>query len=122
MGAPPKLNGTSLKRLETLVLRNRFMPADQLCTLFNSTRFEKICTNTLRKYIKLLGFCNFRAAQKPFIRVANLEKRISWATEHYFWSGHQWNRVIFTDESQFRVKPIKRCLNVWRRGGERHTA
>ena len=122
MGAPPKLSGTSLKRLEILVLKNSFMPAEQLCNLFNSTGFVTICTNTLRKYIKILGFCNYRAAQKPFIRVANLQKRIACATEHFFWSVYQWNRVIFTDESPFRVKPIKRCLNVWRRDGERHAA
>ena len=34
----------------------------------------------------------------------------------------QWSRVIFTDESSFAVRPMRRNMRVWRRPGERYDA
>ena len=45
--------------------------------------FVTVCNNTLWKHIRILGVRNYRAAKKPFTRVANLEKLIPCATEHF---------------------------------------
>ena len=94
MGTPSKLNERSFQRLDMCKMNKRFVSVEQLCDLFNSTKFFKVCINTLWKYNGILGFSNYITSQKPIIYVPNLKKRIAWATEQLFWSGYQWNRII----------------------------
>ncbi len=39
---------------------------------------------------------------------------------HKDWDMGHWRRVIFSDESNFTMKPSRRRARVWRREGERY--
>lgn len=119
-GRPWKLNASQLRLLETFVAENRFMPLHLLAANFNSKANVSISVNTLRRYIHRLGFASRTAAEKPFLRERNVLKRTLWGIMHIGWSIPDWARVLFTDESSFCVRPIKRKLRVWRKKKERY--
>ena len=81
-----------------------------------------MCTCSVRRYAKLIGFRNRSAVRAPFIREENLVKRSEWALCHHLWAMTQWSRVIFTEESSFEVRLMKRNMRVWRKAGERFGA
>ena len=114
-----KINSHDLKRLEATIINNRFLPLHKIATVFNSESSISRTRRTLQKYVKIVGFKNGAAVRKPFIRDANLIKRTEWALRHYNWSMTAWSRVVFSDETSFEVRPIKRNMRVWRKNGER---
>ena len=75
-GRPLKLNFFAIARLEILILENRFMPIRRLCALFYQQGTVQIGVTQLRKYIKNLKFASRVAVTKPFLRHANILKRM----------------------------------------------
>ena len=75
-GPRPKLNIFALKRLETVIISNRFDPIYGICNKFNEGGEMKISTRRLRRYVHKSCFLNHAAVHKPFIRSPNILKRI----------------------------------------------
>ena len=118
-GRPNKLNFVALSRLEKTLVENRFLPLGKIVAIFNSEGSVSITRRSLQKYVRIIGYRNGPAVRKPLIRDANLMKRTEWALRHYNWNMSALSRVIFTDETSFAVRPIKRNMRVWRKNGER---
>jgi len=118
-GARPKLNVFALKRLEDTLIRHRFKPMYMICNIFNKEGSISISKRRLRRYIHKLTFNNYRAVSKPYVRPPNILKRQAFAIHHWHYNISQWARVLFTDESPFHVRPIRRNVRVWRREHER---
>lgn len=74
-GRPGKLDDEALKQLEVVILANRFMTLERLCTVFCNVSGIGISSRRLRGYIHKLSFGNHSAVRKPFIREANKLKR-----------------------------------------------
>lgn len=53
-------------------------------------------------------------AKKPLLRAANIKKRLKWAKDHVEWTDTQWKRVLWTDESKFKLFGSK-CRTFVRR-------
>lgn len=52
---------------------------------------------------KDLGFESRHAARKPLLTDAMKKKRIAFAKKHISWSVEEWRKVMFSDESTFRL-------------------
>nr|KAG5714146.1 hypothetical protein BaRGS_020474 [Batillaria attramentaria] len=59
-----------------------------------------------------------RPVRKPKLTAAHRASRLAWCTAHQRWPRAQWQLVLFSDESQFLVKPRDGRVRVWRRPGE----
>lgn len=119
-GNRPKLNAAGLLKLESVVKNNRFLPSHKLAANFYLQTYIEIAPRTVRRYISKLGFYSCSAAQKPFLRDANIAKRLVWADKHESYGEEDWKKVIYSDESSFAVRPIKNNIRVWRKRGERY--
>ena len=84
--SPNKINSHDLKRLETTITNNHYLPLHKIATIFDSEGPVSITHQTLQKCVKIIEFNNGAAVRKPFIRDANLMKRTEWALRHYNWS------------------------------------
>ena len=42
-------------------------------------------------------------ARKPLLRSQNKKKRLAWAMKHHQWTTEDWKKVLWTDESKFRI-------------------
>ncbi len=49
-----------------------------------------------------------------------LQRRLTWAKEKKNWTGAQWSKVLFSDESKFCVSFGNQGPRVWRKSGEAH--
>ena len=47
-------------------------------------------------------------------------RRLEFAQEHRDWRMHEWEFVLFTDESRFHLSTCDRRVRVWRKQGERY--
>jgi transposase len=67
-------------------LRNRCLTSPQLATSLNSTRKKTVSTSTVKRRLQNVGLQVRVAKQKPYLRLANKNKRLRWAKEHRHWT------------------------------------
>ncbi len=118
-GRRNKLDLIALNSLEPVLVRNRFRALNTIDFTFNPNSTISISPKQIRRYIHIIGFRNRVAVRKPFIREANLLKRTALAFRHFHWNMLMWSRVVFTDETSFEVRPIKRNMRVLKMNGEK---
>ena len=64
---------------------------------------------TLRLYVReRLQFIRHRAAKKPVLTERMIQDRLLFCRRYRNWSASKWMKVLFTDESMFRV------VNLWK--------
>jgi hypothetical protein len=107
------LSQLQIKRLETFVKNN---PLKNLKEIKQKLNFN--ChLRTLTKYIKKLGFRNFRYRHKPKISEENKLERVAFARKYSHWSLRQWKKVLFSDESSVELGKIY-PRKIWRKPGQ----
>ena len=62
---------------------------------------------------KDLGLPARRAAKKPLLTAAMKKKRLQFCNKYKTWTPHDWRKVMFSDESTFRL--VRGCSTVVRR-------
>ena len=68
-----------------------------------------ISDNTLRTYVRVrLKLISRRAAKKPVLTEKMIQDRLLFCRRYRNWSASKWMKVMFTDESMFRV------VNLWK--------
>jgi hypothetical protein len=71
--------------------------------------FPDVSAQVIHHRLKESGLvCRVRKA-KPFISLANKEKRRLWALAHASWTVEDWKDVIFSDESKFLLFKSDGC-------------
>lgn len=68
---------------------------------------------TARRRFAEAGLSSRRAAQKPLLSKSNIRGRLQFALVHEDWTGDDWGKVMFSDESTFTTQWDQR-LRVWR--------
>ena len=66
---------------------------------------------SVRNMLRNAGFRCLRPKQKPLLSLENRRKRLKFALAHRG-QGFRWDKVIFSDEKIFRVRPGGR-VRVW---------
>jgi transposase len=112
-GKKPKLSQREIKRLEA------YVTANPLATL---ERIKRACalpvhTKTVSRYLKKLGFGNYKYLVKPKISNANKGLRMAFVNGHINWSNRRWRKVLFSDESSVELWKLYQ-RRVWRKRGE----
>ena len=52
------------------------------------------------------------AVKKPLLRNQNNVKRLQWAKAHKDWTTELWNKILWTDESKFRIFWLNKRVSV----------
>lgn len=77
-----------------------------------------ICLNTYVKYIKYMGFKKYKITEVPKITPIQQKKRLRWCLNKVSWTKEQWESVIWSDESMFRLGRGVRGVRVIKLPGE----
>lgn len=81
-------------------LRNRFMPA----TITAATIPRRpVTAQTVRRRLRAVGLNARRPYRGPILTPRHRQARLQWARQHLNWRRRDWNDVIFSDESRFRL-------------------
>ena len=99
-----------------MVRGNPTMPATLLRLLWRerSTFGNILTSNTIRQRLQEAGFRSRRMVRRPRLSPAHVSRREAWAMQRVHWRLRQWRRVIFTDESRFRLFCADGRIRVWR--------
>ncbi len=79
----------------------------------------EVSSRTIRNTLNFHGIHARVAARKPKLSNAHKKARLSWALKNIANSDDDWNRIIWSDESRFRLSGSDRGFLVWRKSGER---
>ena len=104
------------RRLVRMVRGNPMMPATLSRLLWKErSKFGNILTAaTVRRRLRESGLRNRRMVRRPRLSPAHVSRREAWAMQRVHWRLRQWKRVIFTDESRFRLFHADGRIHVWR--------
>lgn len=104
------------RRLIRLVRGNPTMPATLLRMMWHvrGRRGFLLSAQTVRRRIKEAGIRCRRMRRRLRLSPAHVIARERWAMERIHWRQNQWQRVIFTDESRFRLFQSDGRIRVWR--------
>ena len=106
-GRPRLLADERLKELVKYFDDNPSLSIPQLKNILPELRH--ISDITLRRYVReRLKLISRRAAKKPVLTEKMIQDRLLFCRRYRNWSASKWMKVMFTDESMFRV------VNLWK--------
>lgn len=74
----------------------------------------KVTPQTVRNYVKKLGFRSRTAVRKPYVSSVNRRKRVIFARQYLNKNMRFWKRVIFSYECKFNIKMSDGRIKIWR--------
>lgn len=104
------------RRLIRLVRGNPTMPATLLRLMWDQRNRQGnlLSSQTIRRRIKETALRCRRMRKRQRLSPAHVASRERWAMQRIHWRQNQWQRVIFTDESRFRLFRADGRIRVWR--------
>lgn len=117
LGKRKKITDTQKNRIMTAIRRN---PTETYTDQWKAMK-EKgldVCKETFVKCVKEMGFKQYAITEVPSLSPAQVKKRYSWCKERLNWTPQQWEEVVWSDESMFRLGKGAQGVNVIRFPGE----
>ncbi|GFX05642.1 hypothetical protein TNCV_3435461 [Trichonephila clavipes] len=99
---------------ESLIPR-KFWGMDKQWTLTSNV---SVCPRTVRGRLLEIGLRGCKVHPKPLLTEFQRKRRLTWAREHSLWTIKDWEKVIFSDESQFCISGNPSSAYVRRRTHE----
>lgn len=97
-----KLDTPSRKRLAEAAVANQQARRTPFRNIAETLGIQA-SQHVLRHSLALEGLKRYRSVKKPLVSPGNIQKRLDWCRSLLHWDISIWKRVIFTDESAFRV-------------------
>ncbi|GFU71685.1 transposable element Tc1 transposase [Trichonephila clavipes] len=97
---------TSLREdrlLHRVSLSNRKLNSSQILKQWTLTSNVSVCPRTVRGRLLEIRLRGCKARPKPLLTEFQRKRRLTWAREHSLWPIKDWEKVIFSDESQFCI-------------------
>ena len=118
-GRKKSLSSRQERQVIRQVLDNRRMTLAQIKQYVTSQFNIVISRPSISGVLKKAGIKSYVPVKKPQLTKQQRFKRIQWAKAHRHWKKEDWRKVIFSDESIFRMHSCRRTQKVWRRSHER---
>lgn len=66
-------------------------------------RNVKISARSVRRHLVDAGLCARRARHKPLLTKRHKQLRLQWAKRHLNWTSDDWDKIMWSDESNIEV-------------------
>uniref|UniRef100_A0A3P8U5L8 Transposase Tc1-like domain-containing protein n=1 Tax=Amphiprion percula TaxID=161767 RepID=A0A3P8U5L8_AMPPE len=93
-------------------------PRDDCALILDTVKKCDLFGRTVGNRFLEAGLKSHRARKKPFISERHKKAQFVFAGDHKDWTGDDWAKVLFSDESNFQLMPTPANLLVWRKPGE----
>lgn len=109
------------RRMRTMHLRDRFMPATESARMFPGRRHPTISPRTVQRRLRERGIRAYRCHVGMVLTPVRRNNRRVWARAHSGrnWLNRHWRNIMFSDESRFLLQRRDGRQRVYRRRGER---
>lgn len=104
------------RRLLRMVKGSPTLPATLLRLMWaeRSRRGNVLSAQTIRRRLRESGLRSRKMRKRSRLTPTHVASREQWAMQRVHWRQQQWRRVIFTDESRFRLFRADGRIRVWR--------
>jgi transposase len=102
-GRPPKISPRISRKKFTLSSCNRRLTASEIRAKIHEKFGIEISSDAVSKTLRKWGFKGRVAIKKPLLSPRNMIKLLEWAEAHVNWTKEPWEKVIWTDESPFKI-------------------
>ena len=108
------------RRLARLARANRTLPATLLRLMWGEKGHlgQILSSDTIRARLRQSGLRSRRMRKRLQLSPAHVAARERWAMQRAHWRIQQWRRVVFTDETRFRLFKSDGRVRVWRGPGQ----
>ena len=103
----------------TQSLRSRTLSAPKLRQMLRNRRGVNVSVQTIRNRLHARGLRARRPVKATPLTRRHRRARLQWSRAPSMWTQRDWNTVLFTDESVFRLSRVDGRTRVWRRPNER---
>ena len=117
MGRPRAVSEHGERWIARLVTSGQCRTAADAQQLLREYEEVAVTTRTVRNIFKRSDLVARVKRRKPLLQERHRRARRSFAEKYEEWGPADWRRVIFSDESQFRVFGIERQRYRWRKRG-----
>ncbi|KAL7830293.1 hypothetical protein SRHO_G00314200 [Serrasalmus rhombeus] len=118
-GRPRKTSKRQDRLLKVFQLRDRATSSAELAQEWQQAGVSA-SARTVRRRLLEQGLVSRRAAKKPLRSRKNIRDRLIFCKRYGEWTAEDWGKVIFSDESPFRLFGTSEKQLVRRRRGERY--
>uniref|UniRef100_A0A3B5RBS0 Paired domain-containing protein n=1 Tax=Xiphophorus maculatus TaxID=8083 RepID=A0A3B5RBS0_XIPMA len=118
-GRPRKTSKRQDRLLKVFQLRDRATGSAELAQEWQQAGVSA-SARTVRRRLLEQGLVSRRAAKKPLLSRKNIRDRLIFCKRYREWTAEDWGKVIFSDESPFRLFGTSGKQLVQRRQGERY--
>lgn len=102
------------------VQKDPFLTSSAVAADLNTTRETPVSSRTVRRRFKQIGLHSRRSAKNPALTRKHQKDRLQFAKTHVSWTPQDWVRVLFTDESRFKLRGPDGRQRVWRKKNTRY--
>ena len=114
-GRPRKLSARGERQITRLIDSNQADNAVQAARQFNAFTDQPVSEQTARRALQRQGFVARVKIPKPLLKVHQKKARLAFARKSADWSAADWRRVIFSDETRFKLYCSDGREYVWQR-------
>lgn len=114
-GRPEKLNNIDKRQILRQVKKDPQVSAPKIVIDLIEAGCSKVSPDTVRRVIHKYGYKKRVARKKPFVSLANRQKRIHFAKMYINKDEEFWKTVLFSDETKFNIMRSGGQVRVWRR-------
>ncbi|CAJ0967905.1 unnamed protein product, partial [Ranitomeya imitator] len=118
-GRPRKSSKRQDRILKLFQLRDRTTSSAELAQEWQQAG-GSASARTVRRRLFEQGLVSTRAAKKPLLSRKNIRDRLIFCKRYREWTAEDWGKVIFSDESPFRLLGTSGKQLIRRRRGERY--
>ena len=101
-GRPQKASLQDIRIILKSIKKRPFLSCVRIKHLL-APQLDHLSVRMIQQTLCRCGYKAFRAAKKPMLTAAMKAKRVKFATEHLHWTPEMWSKVLFSDESTFRL-------------------
>ena len=116
-GRPRSTSNTADRRLLRLCRSDRFASSAMLLSDWG----ENVTERTVRRRLNAAVLLSRKTIQSPKLSPNHQKAHLKRAMARCHFREPHWSRIIFTDESRFRLHPVDGRVRVWRETTERHS-
>lgn len=100
------LNDRTRRQLARMVEKGEISTAEELAKIAKQFNIAEISSRTARRELHAAGMRVMRMIKKPLLTKEHRRKRLEFARSHSNWTGDDWKRVIFSDESIITARSV----------------
>jgi len=102
-GRKRKTNAREDRYLKQNALKDRRQTTKELAAALRSDHEITISAKTVSRRLNEFGIKARKARQKPWLSEINRKKRLAWAKKYKIWTASDWDKVLWSDESNIQV-------------------